>query len=311
MGLFLLIVTGALAGLCAWLLAGTSRGAISEGLGRKSVGLRLVVWLNRVGSFIPSGLFEVVSCWRTCADELVRFGQERSWKLAREGALVVVAGVPALGATLGFIVSLSAVGIPIGAAGGVALCASWCAKRTKARAKQIASQVPAVFRSLSGALASGKTLAQAVSYVGASGSGTLYREFGRVAMRISCGSSATEALADLPERIEAPGVNLMVMALGVSARTGAPLQELFGRAARMVERRFELERELSSKTAQVRLSARIVSGLPVGLVAALALLSPDYREGLSTQVGTGCVAMAALLDICALIIIRRLMKGVF
>ena len=109
---------------------------------------------------------------------------------------------------------------------------------------------------------------------------------------------------------DAPGVELMVCALSVSARTGAPLQGLFLRSARLAERRFELERELTAKTAQVRLSARIVSALPVLLVAALVLVSPDYRAGVATPVGLGCVLVAALLDVVALSIIRRLMRSV-
>ncbi len=45
-------------------------------------------------------------------------------------------------------------------------------------------------------------------------------------------------------------VELMVCALSVSARTGAPLQGLFLRSARLAERRFELEREPTARSGQ-------------------------------------------------------------
>ena len=50
--------------------------------------------------------------------------------------------------------------------------------------------------------------------------------------------------------------------------------------------------------------------LPAVLVGALALLSPDYRAGMGTPVGVGCVAAACVLDATALFAIRRLMRGV-
>ena len=53
-----------------------------------------------------------------------------------------------------------------------------------------------------------------------------------------------------------------------------------------------------------------MSALPVLLVAALVLVSPDYRAGVATPVGLGCVLVAALLDVVALSIIRRLMRSV-
>ena len=47
-----------------------------------------------------------------------------------------------------------------------------------------------------------------------------------------------------------------------SHRTGSPLRDLLARSAALVERQGEFERELEVKTAQVRLSARIVCSLP-------------------------------------------------
>ena len=46
------------------------------------------------------------------------------------------------------------------------------------------------------------------------------------------------------------------------------------------------------------------------MVGALALLSPDFRLGLATPVGVGCVCVATALDVVALAIIGRLMRGV-
>ena len=206
--------------------------------------------------------------------------------------------------------TLSVTGLVAGVAVGAVASLAWCSAREAARRRELARQVPDVFRSLAGALGAGRTLTQAISYVGSLGDGPLNREFARASLMVSCGTGATEAVGRVAKATDAPGVELMVCALSVSARTGAPLQGLFLRSARLAERRFELERELTAKTAQVRLSARVVSALPVLLVAALVLVSPDYRAGVATPAGLGCVLVAALLDVVALSIIRRLMRSV-
>ena len=64
------------------------------------------------------------------------------------------------------------------------------------------------------------------------------------------------------------------------------------------------------RTAQVRLSVRIVCLLPVVMVGTLTLVSPDFQQGLLTPAGMGCVAVAMGLDGVALALIRRIMRGV-
>lgn len=119
-----------------------------------------------------------------------------------------------------------------------------------------------------------------------------------------------EALTALAGELPAPGVGLLATALVISHRTGSPLKGLFQRSAVLVERQGEFERLLSVKTAQVRLSVRIVCLLPAVMVAILATISPDFQKGLATASGVMCVCAAAVLDGLAVLIIRRLAKGV-
>lgn len=296
--------SGLCLGLGAWVLTAQGGRAASKSGGdprvRDSLGrLRVVCTAPPVVAF-----GETPYC-RRVAEELARSARLAPLGLDRELASALVA----CGCT-GALVALSVTGLVAGVAVGAVASLAWCSAREAARRRELARQVPDVFRSLAGALGAGRTLTQAISYVGSLGDGPLNREFARASLMVSCGTGATEAVGRVAKVTDAPGVELMVCALSVSARTGAPLQGLFLRSARLAERRFELERELTAKTAQVRLSARIVSALPVLLVAALVLVSPDYRAGVATPVGLGCVLVAALLDVVALSIIKRLMRSV-
>lgn len=182
--------------------------------------------------------------------------------------------------------------------------------RERRRANALAEEMPGIFRTLAIAIGSGQTLSQAIDYVGSHETGPAAEEFARTSLRLRCGISAEEALSLMVDELDAPGVGLLVTALLISQRTGSPLRDLFQRSARLVERQGEFERTLSVKTAQVRLSVRIVCLLPVLMIAILSLISPDFQKGLSTVAGAGSVLLALGMDAAALVIIRRLLKGV-
>lgn len=297
----------------AWLLVGPADegdvaaealGSARARLARKAV----AGWLTMLGRAAPVVALERSRSLCEAVRAVAASGLAREWGLGQEASMGLVAlGIACAGVAGGILAGPP--GVPVGLFACVGALVSWSASLVRVREEELAREVPGAFRSLAGALGSGKTLSQAISYVG-SGKGALAREFGRASLRVSCGSSASEALDELAGRVSAPGIGLMVCALAVSARTGSPLHGLFMRSAELAERRFELKRELMAKTAQVRLSARIVCGLPAGLVGALVLLSPDFREGLATPVGLGCVVLAVVLDVAAVITIRQLMRRV-
>ena len=297
----------------AWVGCGAFEGASGEdvwgGARRELTRQACGRWLLRLGSApVPKALLGWAP-WREAARALVRSPQGARMGVGIEEAGALLCAGYGLCCVAGLVLS-GGIGVVTCAVMAPVALVGWAVRARRVRADAIAHEVPDAFRSLSSAMGAGRTLAQAVAYVGAHGDGELAREFGRASLEISCGMPASDALGELAERVDAPGVDLMVAALMVSAKTGAPLQGLFLRSAALAERRFELERELMAKTAQVRLSARIVCVLPLGLVGLLAMVSPDFRHGVATPAGLACVVVALVLDALALMTIRRLMKGV-
>lgn len=266
--------------------------------------------MRRVGNArISCALIEVDSVSALC-DELV------GW-LSRHGRLVTrneCCGLVILCALASAVICVIWSRSPLGAiAPLVAWCAGialWDSAHKAKRAMQLSAEMPDVFRTLAMALGSGETLAQAITYVGENQGGIAGSAFMNASMRLRCGMTVQEALKELVGELDAPGVELLATALSISQRTGSPLRSLFQQSAVLVERQGDFERLLSVKTAQVRLSARIVSVLPAVMVATLSLISPDFQRGLMTGPGLVSLTLAALMDGAALLIIRRLMKGV-
>ena len=248
--------------------------------------------------------------WRQASDALAALPHEGRPGLRRESAcaalLVAGAGITCVGGLL-FLSLVSA--FVLACVERVAL-ATWRSSRDRRRVHDISQEMPGVFRTLSVALGAGQTLAQAIESVGSHGHGPVSAGFASASLGLRCGVSTEDALESLSRTLDARGMGLLTTALVISHRTGSPLRDLLARSASLVERQGEFERELEVKTAQVRLSARIVCSLPFLMVALLAVISPDFQRGLLSPVGLGSVALAAALDAFAVLVIRRLMRAV-
>jgi tight adherence protein B len=187
------------------------------------------------------------------------------------------------------------------------------AARNRMRAEKAVAlerEVPDVLRTMATGIGSGQTLSQAIAHVGSRDTGPVSREFARAGFALSCGYAVSEVLEDIGRRLDSEGVGMLVMALEVSRKTGAPLEDLLMKTASLVEAQTALRQTLSAKTAQVRLSARVVMTLPVILVGCLALISSDFRGGLATPAGLVSLAVAAGLDAVAYLVMKALMKQV-
>ena len=240
--------------------------------------------------------------------------EARSWPhlaaLGRdEAAAALLAGLALAACVSGVLFLTPLAGLVVGGA----LCALVVARdeaRQRGKRREVLAEMPGVYRTLAVAMSSGQTLAQAVEYVGVHERGPAADVFARMSLRLRCGVATEDAVSSLAEELDVPGARLLATALVISHRTGSPLRDLLLRSARIAERQGEFERMLVVKTAQVRLSVRIVCLLPVVMVGLLTLMSPDFQQGLLTPSGVGCVCAAMMLDALALFLIRRMMAGV-
>lgn len=248
--------------------------------------------------------------WRALSEVISRYIRRYGLYVSREGSCVVILLAQTLLGLLACLLSRSLLGAAVGIIGSCVGIEVWRSSRDRARERALIDEMPEVFRTLAMALGSGETLMQAIEYVGMHERGYAAEAFVQAALRLRCGSSAEEAMAQLSRDLDAPGVGLLTTALVVAQRTGSPLRGLFQSSAKLVERQGEYERMLAVKTAQVRLSVRIVCLLPLLLVGALSLISVDFQHGLSTLPGMLCLLVASVMDGCALLIIRHLMRGV-
>lgn len=244
------------------------------------------------------------------ARDLLAALSEAGFVLTLRESVVWLFIISLLASALGAILASSWLGAVVGAGSYCLALHVHAARARQERARALSSEMPAVFRSLAVSLGSGLTLSQSIAYVGSREDGIAAPAFARCSLRLVCGEPYEEALEGLVSDLDTPGIGLLSTALAISHQTGSPLQGLFMRSARLVERSGELERLLAVKTAQVRLSVRIVCLLPAIIVGILLVISPDFQTGITTPIGFGSLVIACCMDAAAVLIVRHLSRGI-
>lgn len=311
MALVLCVVCGAAAWAGAWLLL-SEEAAIRGVVGARSH--MLVHSARRMLSSVSGwGVVRALCSWKAfaqAAEDATRLVPPMERPLSHREVEALLFLLFPLAGILGLLFSRSLVGVFAVPAVLAWMLNMYRVSRSQARTKKVAEEMPGVLRTMATALESGNTLVQAVEYVGLHEKGPAAESFARASLRLRCGMSVDTALYELANELDAPGIDLLTTALAISQRTGSPLRDLLRRSAALVEQHGEFERLLAVRTAQVRLSVRIVCSLPVLMVCLLTLILPDFRQGLATTPGMVCLCLAGAMDGIALLLIKRIMGRV-
>ncbi|MBU8910162.1 MAG: type II secretion system F family protein, partial [Desulfobacterales bacterium] len=101
-------------------------------------------------------------------------------------------------------------------------------------------------------------------------------EFAETIDEINFGVSVPEALKGLAERMDCSEAKYFVIAVIIQRETGGNLAELIESLAHIIRERFKFEGNVRTLTAEGRLSAVILCGMPFVIGAWLQISNPDF-----------------------------------
>jgi tight adherence protein B len=221
------------------------------------------------------------------------------WKV-NAGELLAICGVAGV---VGVLVGVSARSLPLalllggaGFAGPVVMVNRSVARRRR----RFEAQFPDVLDLLASGLESGSAIGAALSLVVAEADEPAASEFARVLAATRLGSTLVDALADLAWTVQA---------ITVQQRTGGRLADILRSVSEFMRSREELRREVQALTAEGRLSAYILGGLPFGLALFISVTNGDYLTPLFTTVpGLVMLAGAGTLMAIAFVMMSRIVR---
>jgi tight adherence protein B len=170
-----------------------------------------------------------------------------------------------------------------------------------------ADQLPTHLQELASTMRAGHSLVSGITSMAQAAPEPSHSEWTRVVADEQLGKPLEEAMRPLGERMESDDIGQVALVAALHNRTGGNMAEVLERVADSVRERAELQRELRALTAQARLSRYVVTALPVGVAALIALINPGYLRPLfHTTAGVVLVFIAAGLVIGASLIMRAI-----
>ena len=146
----------------------------------------------------------------------------------------------------------------------------------KRRLKAFGIQLPEALSLITRGLKAGHPVPVAVSMVGREMPDPIGSEFGMVADEITYGSDLTTALQNMFHRVGHEDLPLFVTAVGIQATSGGNLREILDGLAQTIRERGKLRRKVRAISAEGRISAYILTAVPVLLMTVILVFMPHY-----------------------------------
>ena len=144
------------------------------------------------------------------------------------------------------------------------------------RKTQFAAQLPETLQLLSGSIAAGYSLPQAVDTVVRESDGPIAVELNRALVEARLGVPIEDALEAAAKRMDSVDFAWVVMAIRIQRQVGGNLAEVLSNVAATMRERERLRRQVQVLSAEGRLSAIILGALPLLFVVYLVLVRPEY-----------------------------------
>lgn len=168
------------------------------------------------------------------------------------------------------------------------------------------SCVPEALRLMSVAMETGSSVVQALAYAARNCAEPLASELKQAVWDLESGRTFDEAMEGLRERAGGTEFAYLAVAMEIQHRCGGSLAAVIDTVAETLRQMARLEEELKTKTAQGRLSARIVAIMPMALLVVLSLVSPGYLTGFfSSALGVVMFVFALALELLGVLMVRR------
>jgi tight adherence protein B len=233
-----------------------------------------------------------------------------SWSPTRLFRTMAVMAMPGMLAGIAFPVLLNA---PLTALvlGGVGASLPYLYVR-RLRNKRIArleAQMPDAMDYLSRSMRAGHAFTISIGMVGEDLPNPMGQEFRTLFNEQNLGASLNVAFNNLIRRVPLLDVRFFASAVLLQRQTGGNLGEILGRLSDVIRGRFRLRGHVKAVSAHGRMTAGILTALPVLTAAALLFVAPGYLQGMFNDPdGRKLVVGAVLSQVVGNLIIKKIIK---
>jgi len=181
-------------------------------------------------------------------------------------------------------------------------------KRSK-RIADLEEQLPDALDFLARSMRAGHAFSISLEMVGEEIHDPLGQEFRALFNEENLGASLERSLASFGKRVPLPDVRFFSSAVLLQRQTGGNLSEILNRLSHIIRERFRLKGQVKAVSAHGRMTATILTLLPLGTLAGLMITSPGYLDPLlNDPTGRRIVAMGVVAQVVGNFFIRKIIK---
>jgi tight adherence protein B len=180
--------------------------------------------------------------------------------------------------------------------------------KVKRRRKAFEAQLPDALSLIASSLQAGHTALRSVQSMVEESEAPLSEEFERVVAETALGDPLVDALERMAQRLDVEDLAWVVQAIRIQQTVGGKLADLLFTLAEFMRGREEIRREVKVLTAEGRLSAWVLGGLPVALFFAVKTKSPDYMAPMLHAPGLYALIGAAVSVAIGVALIMRMVE---
>ena len=185
----------------------------------------------------------------------------------------------------------------------------WLARLREKRLSQLERQLPEAADLIARSLRAGHALPSTLQMVADEMPTPISDEFRIVSSEINYGPGLQQALQHLAERVPLDDLRFFVISILIQRETGGNLSELMGNIAALVRQRLKFVRQIRALSAEGKLSAWILFGLPIVMAVVLSFTNPDYIGKLITDpTGAQLLYASAVMQILGAFWMYRIIR---
>jgi tight adherence protein B len=182
-------------------------------------------------------------------------------------------------------------------------------RQKEKRLQRCAVQLPQTLGTMATAMKSGFSFIQAMQLVGKEIPDPIGPEFTRTIREINLGISTETAFQNLLQRLPNDDLKIFVSALLIQRSTGGNLAQILETIQETITERVRIKEDLKTLTSQGRMSAWVISLLPILIGIILNMMNPEYFVPmLQHPIGWLMLGMGIISLTIGWIFIQRIVK---
>ena len=204
--------------------------------------------------------------------------EQSGLELSPNRLLAIAAGSGLILGALGAVIRRDPLVTVVAALIGAVVPVAYVNIKRNQRQEKLLSQLPDAFDLMSRVIRAGQTMAQALLAVSDEFASPIAGEFAYCYEQQNLGLSSETAMRELARRGGLVELKIFVLAMLVQQQTGGNLAEMLDKLSSIIRERYRMRGKVKAMTAEGRMQAMVLLGLPPGVFLMMLFMNRAYGE---------------------------------